>query len=331
MRTLQPSKLSANDPGAIISIRILRILLGSIALAGLACTQVSVTALGATAPLSDARVAVHFDITTFQQPENITLEPNGDADLTFQRARQVARVTTSGKITVLATLPAPPTGTATVSGIVRAFDGTLYVNYNSGVNSGIYRVPAGGGTPVLVVALPAVAALNGLALDTIHNTLYATDSSVGDVWKVSLNTRSAALWAQGTDLQPAAGGAGLGANGIKVHDGAVWVSNTGNGTLLRVPINWNGTAGTLTTYATGLSGIDDFTFTGLGDQILAAQNGINSASIVNPGGTHEIVLTVADGLQNPTSVAVRGTTVYVASGAYLTHTDPNLMLARLGF
>jgi hypothetical protein len=281
--------------------------------------------------LSDAREVAHFDLSTFQQPENITLEPNGNADVTFNRARQIARVTTSGKVTVLATLPAPTTGNATASGIVRAPDGTLYVNYNSGVNSGIYRVPAGGGTPVLVVALPAVVALNGLALDTIHDTLYATDSSVGDVWKVSLKTRTASLWAQGTDLQPnvAATGAVFGANGVKVHDGAVWVSNTGNGTLMRIPINWNGTAGTLTTHATGLSGIDDFTFTGRGDQILAAQNGINSASIVNADGTHEIVLTAADGLENPTSVAVRGSTVYVASGAYLTRTDPNLMLARL--
>jgi len=41
------------------------------------------------------------------------------------------------------------------------------------------------------------------------------------------------------------------------------------------------------------------------------------------------VLTAADGIENPTSVAVRGKTVYVASGAYLTHTDPNLLIAKL--
>jgi hypothetical protein len=28
-------------------------------------------------------------------------------------------------------------------------------------------------------------------------------------------------------------------------------------------------------------------------------------------------------------VAVRGSTVYVASGAYFTHVDPNLLLAKL--
>jgi hypothetical protein len=38
---------------------------------------------------------------------------------------------------------------------------------------------------------------------------------------------------------------------------------------------------------------------------------------------------VTAGLQNPTSVAVRGRTVYVLSTAYTTATDPNLVLATL--
>ncbi len=305
--------------------------MSAVALAALAIsTQATVTAFGATAPLSDAREAVHFDISALQQPENITLEPNGAADVTFQKSRQVARVTTSGKITVLATLPAPPTGTATASGIVRTGDGTLYVGYNAKADSGIYRVPAGGGTPELVAAVPDAAVMNGLALDTRRDTLYATDSTSGTVWKVSLKTDTASLWAQGAAFQrDPSTSSGLGVNGVKVHDGALWVSNTGQGTLLSIPIKRNGTAGTPTTRATGLSGIDDFVFTGRGDQILAAQDGVNTASIVNGDGTHETVLTAADGLQNPTSAAVRGSTVYVASGAYLTHTDPNLLLAKL--
>jgi sugar lactone lactonase YvrE len=305
-------------------------LLSAIALAVLAGTQATTPAFGATTPLSDAREVAHFDISTLQQPENITLEPSGSAVVTFSKARQIARVTPSGKVTVLATLPAATTGTATAAGLVRTSNGTLYVNYNAGANSGIYRIPEGGGTPVLVVAMPDVAVLNGLALDASRDTLYATDSKTGTVWKVSLKTRTASLWAKGADFQPdATASSALGANGIKVHDGAVWVSVTANGTLLRVPINPGGTAGTATTQATGLSGIDDFAFTGRGDQVLAAQNGINEASIVNSDGTHETVLTATDGLENPTSVAVRGSTVYVASGAYLTHTDPNLLLASL--
>jgi hypothetical protein len=51
--------------------------------------------------------------------------------------------------------------------------------------------------------------------------------------------------------------------------------------------------------------------------------------LVQPDGTHSVVLTAADGLQNPTSLARRGSTVYVANAAYFTATDPNLLTARL--
>ena len=303
-----------------------RALLSAVALAGFAA--VAVPAHAATAPLRDAREVAHFDVTALQQPENMTLEPDGAAVVTFNRARQVARVGTDGSVSILATLPAPATGTATVSGIVRAPDGSLYVNYNAGSQSGIWRIAPGGGTPAQVVAMPGVKVLNGLALDQGQNALYATDSSSGTVWKVSLKTGTASIWAQGAALQPTSS-SGKGANGIKVHDGAVYVSNTQQGTLMRIPIDAHGAAGPLTTVAQGVTGIDDFAFTGEGDTVLAAQNAISQASIVYSDGTHQTVLTAADGLSNPTSVAVRGSTVYITSGAYFTQVDPNLLLAKL--
>ena len=68
---------------------------------------------------------------------------------------------------------------------MRAPDSSLYVNYNAGSQSGIWRIAAGSATPVQVVAMPEVKVLNGLALDQGQNTLYATDSTSGTVWKVS--------------------------------------------------------------------------------------------------------------------------------------------------
>jgi sugar lactone lactonase YvrE len=139
------------------------------------------------------------------------------------------------------------------------------------------------------------------------------------------------VWAQGTDLEPATvNSSGLGANGIKVHDGAVWVSNTDKGTLLRIPIGPHGTADAAATVAQGLTAIDDFAFTGDGDTVIAALDYASEVALIQPDGTHQIVLTAADGIENPTSIAVRGSTVYVASGAYFTRTDPNLLLAKLG-
>jgi hypothetical protein len=307
-----------------------RTLLSALVVAGVAAGQATVPAFASTAPLSAAQEVAHFDIAGLQQPENITLEPGGAADVTFNRARQIARVTPDGQTSILATLPAPASGTATVSGIVRAADGTLYVNYNAGGRSGVWQVRSGH-APEQVAALPDVKALNGLALDERHHTLYATDSSTGTVWKVSPSNGATSLWADGEALEPSTGGhsSGFGANGIKVHDDAVWVSNTDKGTLLRIPIGAHGAAGAVTTKAEGLTSIDDFAFVGHGDRVLAAQNFAGAVALVDPDGTHRTVLTAQDGLSNPTSVAVRGKTVYVTSGAYFTHSDPNLLLARL--
>ncbi|MBE4741096.1 MULTISPECIES: hypothetical protein [Streptomyces] len=58
--------------------------------------------------MSRPRVVAHFDITRGMTPENIALEPDGSADLTFSAARQVVHITKQGHTRVLATLPAEP-------------------------------------------------------------------------------------------------------------------------------------------------------------------------------------------------------------------------------
>ena len=280
--------------------------------------------------VTDARVVAHFDFTAGQQPENITLEPNGDADVTFAYAHQVARVTPQGTITILATLPAAPSGTTAASGIVRTSDGTLYVNYLDigGTESGIWRISRNGSAEP-VAALPDAGFLNGLALDPGTGALFTVDSFAGTVWKVWPRTGKAEVWASGQDLQPTAPG-GFGVNGLKVHGGSVWVTNSSQGTLLRIPILPDGSAGTTVVAATGLASIDDFSFTGHGNTVLAAQPGLNQVDLIASGGASRAVLTAADGISGPSSVAVSGRTVYVTSAAYATGVDPNLLMARLG-
>lgn len=309
------------------------VLLGTVALAAIALTGITgalgVPVYAADAPsITGAHEVAHFDVSAQQQPENLVLEPDGSVDLTFNRALEVGRVSPDGSLTILATLPQAAAGNALVTGIVRMADGTLYVNYAAGGQSGIWRIPPNGGTPQQVVAVPGAQALNGLAYDAGQRALYATDSSLGVVWKISLAQGTASIWAQGTLLQPTTA-TGKGANGVKVHDGAVWVSNTTLGTLLRIPIQRDGTAGATSVAAQDVTGIDDFAFAPDGE-VVAAQNPLSEASIVNVHtGAHTLVLTAADGLSNPTSVAIRGNTVYIASGAYFTRTDPNLLAATL--
>ena len=187
-------------------------------------------------------IAVHFDPAKGQTPENIALGPDGTAYVTFSAARQVAAVSPGGAVRILVTMPAPPDGgvntpvskSAMTGGIVRTGDGTLYFLYDTGDadSTGLYRLRPGG-TPHRIAALSAAGLPNGLALDEHTGTFYAADSVLGVVWTMPLSGGPVRVWSAAPELAPAGF---LGANGIKVHDGAVWVSNLDKATLLRIPV-----------------------------------------------------------------------------------------------
>lgn len=286
-------------------------------------------------PLCAARVVQHFDLDKGQTPESIVLAPNGTAYVAFAKARQIAEISPAGAIRILATLPAPEDGGVNTPalgfpltlGIDRASDGTLYFAYATGTAdlTGVWSLRPGG-TPKRIAPLPATSLPNGLALDQSTRTLYVADST-GAVWRVpTTGTTTATVWSSDPALAPAGF---LGANGLKLHDGAALVTNLDHGTIVRIPLHANGKAGSAQVTATGLTGIDDFAFTGRGDEIIAALDTTNQVVLVKPDGTHTVILTDADGLQGPTTIAVRGRTVYVPSAAYLTAKDPNLLLAHL--
>ena len=313
------------------------VVLPALALATAVVTTVTTAgpASAASAPLSDARIAVHLDLAAGRQPENIAPAPGGAAYVTFAKARQVATISPGGAVRVLATLPEPADGGVhtpalgfpLTTGIVRHHDGTVYFLYATGTAdlTGVWRLRPGG-RPQRIAALPADGLPNGLALDSRTGTLYATDSVLGTIWSVPVTGGTPTAWSTAPEL--AAIGF-LGANGLKLHNGALWATNLDKGTVLSIPTRRDGHAGAVRTRATGLAGIDDFTFTGRGDRLLAALNLRNEVVLVRPDGTRTTVLTGADGLQGPTSVALRGDTVYVPSAAYLTADDPNLLLAHL--
>lgn len=149
---------------------------------------------------------------------------------------------------------------------------------------------------------------------------------LGTISTVPLGGGTARAWSSAPEL--AATGF-LGVNGIKVRRGAVWATNLDKGTLLRIPVR-HGKPLQVQVKAGNLVGIDDIAFVGKGDErVLAALNGPSTVVSIDATGRVTTVLSAADGLQNPTSVAVRGTTAYVLSAAYTTAKDPNLVLATL--
>ena len=336
-----PNRMPVRQPGAAPGLATTRGVVIAI-VAGAMLLGASAPAGAAGRPVGDPRIIARLDFGGGQTPENAALEPDGSADITLAVAAQVARVSRSGDVRVLAQLPSPAGGaacpvlgpllgaSALTVGIARDHGGSLYVALCTGSPGlqGIWRISRSGSL-ARVAALPADGIPNGIALDQRHGLIYVADSLLSVIWRVSVATGAVSAWAAGTQLAPHGG---LGANGLRLHGGAVWVSNTQLGTLLRIPIRHDGAAGPIQTKATGLSGIDDFAFTGRGSRapVLAAINRFSQVVLIQHDGSQLTVLTAADGLSNPSSIAVRGRAAYVLNAAYLTQTDSSVMIARLG-
>lgn len=147
------------------------------------------------------------------------------------------------------------------------------------------------------------------------------DDGAATVWEVNVNTGTAIPWLSGGLLEPNNDDLPLGPNGIKLFQGAVYITNTGAGTIIRVPILPDGSAGTPSIYASGLP-LDDFAFGGDGSLFLATQVE-NSVIRLFPDGTQSIIATEADGLLGDSSLAFGRTAadaqdIYVVNngGAY---------------
>ncbi len=186
--------------------------------------------------------------------------------------------------------------------------------------AGLYEAPLDGptlGTPTRLAALPAAAFPNGLTFDP-RGDLYAADSTFGTVWRVEAGASpgsAAQTWVRDPLLEP--GPAGLpGANGIKYRNGRLYVSNTGRHTLLTIPLKGRA-AGTVSLVRDDLQ-IDDFAF-GPGGTLYAALNQANEVvrTSLEPGDEAVRVLAgPADGVHNPSAVALTRGHVYVTNAAF---------------
>jgi hypothetical protein len=277
-------------------------------------------------------VVAPFSLADGEEPEAMAIEPSGAADVTFSAANQVVRVLPTGAVQMLAQMPetggCPLVNVPFTGGIVRLADGTLDVLACDGdSSSGVWNIPANGGTPVQIAQLPADTLPNGLALDPQTGELYIADS-LGAVWRVPATGGTPEVWARGPALEPVSL---LGANGVEVANGSVWVSNTDQGTILRIPIEPGGGAGSITTAVTGVGGADDFAVLP-GNRIVLALDSPDEVVTVSPGGTPSVILTAADGIDNPSDVKFWPSdslplVMYVTSAAYFTGSDPNLLTA----
>ncbi len=157
---------------------------------------------------------------------------------------------------------------------------------------------------------------NALAQDR-HGDLFVSDSFGGRIWKIAQDGTTT-VWKQDV-LLTTAGFPPFGANGVAFDrtQSHLYVANTGDDTVLVIPINDDGTAGAVSIFASGIDGADGIQFDVQGNLYVCA-NQADEIAVISPSG--ERIATYrgsgAAALHFPASLVFHGRDLFVTNLAF---------------
>jgi len=156
-----------------------------------------------------------------------------------------------------------------------------------------------------IAALDPAGFPNGLAFDE-RGDLFVSDSFLATIWRLGQGGGTAEAWLQSPLLAgDPVSGFGVGANGLAFWRGDLYVANTDLGSIVRVPVQPDGTAGAAEIYVAdpAIAFADGIAFDVRGS--LYVVNSLLSNTLVRIASdrTLETLATAADGLDYPASVA----------------------------
>lgn len=243
----------------------------------------------------------------------------------------------SGAIKDFGSIPPIPMNGGFMLGIVVDGAGNVFVGFGGGpgmaVKNGVYKLPPAGGAVTNPFSTdPAMNFANGLVLDS-NQTLFVADSG-GAIFKIAANG-TATKWAAdpalvGTDMTcKYAAPFPIGANGIVQIGSAFYVSNTNLGSIVKIPINGDGSAGTATVLAgpdcDALGGIDGIAVDKDGTTILGVSNSQNKLVKIDAAGKVTVAFS-GKPLDNPASTFTAkhgaGTSLFITNSAFFDMAAP---------
>lgn len=153
-------------------------------------------------------------------------------------------------------------------------------------NQSVFKWDRASNTTKLVAFLGAGAAPNAICFDASGN-VYISDSFNGAIWRTDKNGNNLTQWLPSNPLLIPASGLNppFGANGIEFNNEhtAMFVANTANRTIIEVPVNGNGTAGTPVLFTTGINAPDGIAIDA-DDNIWIDANQEDEIVVVDPTG-----------------------------------------------
>jgi len=270
--------------------------------------------------------------TSCSNPEGIAADPAGNvysaSDIDGATVGTVCVFNASGSLTRTIPVPAGPSGLVTMIGL--AFHGTRTLfACDGGDGSGTGRLLKIDTVAGAVTSLASGFAFpNGVALDS-HGLVYVTDSMAGTITRMRQDGSHRVVWSS-DPLLSTTGFPPLGANGLAFDllSLNLYVANTGDSRVLRIPVLANGNAGTVQIFADGatidarqhtteaLHGADGLALDLLGNVFVAA-NQADEIQVLSPAGTliARFGSTSAVTLDFPASLVFKGNQVYFTNAS----------------
>lgn len=271
-----------------------------------------------------------FDFAALETPESIAVDVQGNLYVSLALTGEIRRIAPDGTRSTFAVLPlgAPPLTFCgpffnAVTGITLDKHGNLYASLVScdAAERGVWKIYPDGSTELLA-NLPLESIPNGIAW--YRKAVYVADSTLGVIWRVPEDGGEPEIWLDHPFLKglPTPVGVAAGVNGLQIFRGDVYVSNSGQGTIVVIPVEPGGAAGDPALHATLPAGIgcDDFALDVRGS-VYCGTGPTGLLLRIDPDGSHEVLLSGADGLDGPTAAAFGRTgrdrfTLFITSGAF---------------
>jgi len=255
--------------------------------------------VGAPHVIAPARTVASFPKNTFL--ENLALSEDGaTAYVTSHEEGKVYRIgTRDGARSELARVAGKVTGIA----LDRRGDLLVTGAADGGKTPAVFRIAGRTGQVERLVTPKGAVFLNGITRLSGDRYLVA-DSYRGAIWEVNAARRTARVWAQDPllarsdpkDTFPAV-------NGIRVHRGAVYASNTQRKLLLRIPLTKALTpAGKPSVWLRDVN-LDDFAIEPRTGDLYATTHVYNSVVRITPGGELTVIAEAGQGVAGSTSAA----------------------------